>query len=535
MSHPRVHYFDGQALGPADLQTDQAYFEALFAERNQALHFAGIARGLEVVPGPRQRSVLVSAGLAIDGAGRALELLEGRTADVPEEVGTSAYVLLVASESPTAISDETGASGAKRTDLSPRIELSAEGVGPVSGSVVLARITLDARGTVVEIDGRVRRRCGTRAGEVRFAQGGPPASAWPRLSADAEGTAAVLALAADAARLEGALLISGTLAINQRVPAAQLDVESPLPTVAAVRPEPGSAALVLTGKGDLGLGVEAPQARVDVAGNLALDAGAALELGGAGTLQAGTGLHSITFAQAPASTTLREAGTIALAAGEGPSPVTLLPSGEVTVGGIAPQANALLSVEGRVRALAGGYLFPDGVLQTTAARSTTVRVGSVIDYWAPPASTGLTLPAEFALCDGHTVQDPDSPLNGVALPNLVGRLVRGTGDYLEIGHTGGLAQHQHLVASVPKHTHGVAHSHPDFHGTSTSSLTNGASNDGVDSKTSHNDHVHSVQIPIPASSVTESAENTGELKPATTSLADNLPASFQLLKIMRIK
>ncbi|MBX5484121.1 MAG: hypothetical protein IRZ16_20030 [Myxococcaceae bacterium] len=534
MSHPRTFYFDGQVLGPADLQTDLAYFEALFAERNQALHLDGIAWGLEVVPGPRQRSVLVSAGLAIDPAGRALQVPEGRAVDIPEEVSTTGYVLLTAHEVPAELSDETGALGAKRTDCSPQIVISAEGVGPISASVVLARITLDARGTVVDIDGRVRRRCGTRAGTVRFAQGAAPEGAWPALRADPDVTASVLTLAADATRVQGALLISGVLSVNQLHPAAQLDVQSDRPQIAAIRVDDQTPALVLTAEGKLGVGTAQPEARMDVSGNLALDAGRALDFGGAGRIQAGEGIHGLTFDAS--STTVREEGTISLCAGEGAPPVDLLPGGEVTVGNLSPKPGALLSVDGRVRSLSGGFQFAGGVVQTTAAHSTTVRVGAVLDYWAPPAHTGLVLPPEFAICDGHVVDDPESPLHGVALPNLVDRMVRGTGNYAEIGTTGGSAQHQHTITSVPKHTHGVAHRHYDYTGTTTPSLTKGASNNGVDDQTSDNDHVHSVRIPIYESPVTESAENSGDLKSAiTTSPADNLPASFRLLKIMRIK
>lgn len=51
----------------------------------------------------------------------------------------------------------------------------------------------------------------------------------------------------------------------------------------------------------------------------------------------------------------------------------------------------------------------------------TVPVGAILAWYGDPA----TLPAEWRLCDGALVSDPESPLAGRRLPDLRGRFLRG--------------------------------------------------------------------------------------------------------------
>lgn len=80
-----------------------------------------------------------------------------------------------------------------------------------------------------------------------------------------------------------------------------------------------------------------------------------------------------------------------------------------------------------------------------------VPVGTVITWFPPPtayksnpssASTSKTLvfPQGFALCDGSVVNDPDSPFNGMSLPNLVNMFILGSGGNIAYGDVGGNAQ-----------------------------------------------------------------------------------------------
>lgn len=88
-----------------------------------------------------------------------------------------------------------------------------------------------------------------------------------------------------------------------------------------------------------------------------------------------------------------------------------------------------------------------------------VPVGAVIDWWRADSSTAI--PDGYLICNGQTVNDPDSPLDGKALPNLNNRFVRGTTSANAIGITGG----------ADSHTHSINHNHPSV---SSTTSTNGA-------------------------------------------------------------
>lgn len=66
----------------------------------------------------------------------------------------------------------------------------------------------------------------------------------------------------------------------------------------------------------------------------------------------------------------------------------------------------------------------------------TVPIGAVLDWWAP-AGSAVTVPANFAICDGHLISDPASPFNGKNTPNLVQRFIYGVSNAGQIGQAGG--------------------------------------------------------------------------------------------------
>lgn len=77
-----------------------------------------------------------------------------------------------------------------------------------------------------------------------------------------------------------------------------------------------------------------------------------------------------------------------------------------------------------------------------------VPVGTVISWYPPPTAfktdpadqsgtKELIFPPGFAMCNGQVVDDPASPFNGMALPNLVNRFILGSGGNLAYGDTGG--------------------------------------------------------------------------------------------------
>lgn len=100
------------------------------------------------------------------------------------------------------------------------------------------------------------------------------------------------------------------------------------------------------------------------------------------------------------------------------------------------------------------------VSQGTGTQSSGVPVGTVISWWRADASTPLPSD-EWAIADGSVVDDPESPLDGQALPDLTDRFIMGV-PASDIGQTGGAnvlnLSHRHRVDghthSIPSHSHG---------------------------------------------------------------------------------
>lgn len=101
---------------------------------------------------------------------------------------------------------------------------------------------------------------------------------------------------------------------------------------------------------------------------------------------------------------------------------------------------------------------PDGSITQAklAVGVAALPVGAVIDWWRPNPATPV--PDGFQICDGGEVIDPDSPLNGETLPNLIGRFTRGVSP-TDIGVAGGESTHEHELLPPP-HTHTIDHKHP---------------------------------------------------------------------------
>lgn len=71
-------------------------------------------------------------------------------------------------------------------------------------------------------------------------------------------------------------------------------------------------------------------------------------------------------------------------------------------------------------------------------------IGSIIP-WAKNISGVPSLPEYYAECNGQTINDTDSPLNGQTLPNLnTNKFLRGN---TTSGGTGGSATHNHTTGS----------------------------------------------------------------------------------------
>ena len=67
------------------------------------------------------------------------------------------------------------------------------------------------------------------------------------------------------------------------------------------------------------------------------------------------------------------------------------------------------------------FLIEGGAIQVSSTISSPddVPIGTVIDWWRPSSNTPI--PQGYQICNGGVVNDPDSPLAGVRLPNLINK------------------------------------------------------------------------------------------------------------------
>lgn len=298
----------------------------------------------------------------------------------------------------------------------------------------------------------------------------------------------------------------------------------------------GTPAVAVTAQGALGVGTFEPRERLHVAnGDLALDAGSTVIFSGDGLLwSADAGKHAVRFDASQSKLTLQEAGDLLFEAGEvttgsdpAPSLAVTGENGFVGVGVRAPPD--ALTVQGTIEAQ-GGLVFADKTVQKTGV--VPIPIGTVVDWWRPNSSLQLG-PEGFQICDGSTVSDPDSPLQGTRLPDLRGLFVRGVVSFEQIGTTGGSADHAHDVP-LGNHTHPLDHQHAIQAIFQPTSQTSGTDLGGHSLAVAS--HVHALggsgltDNPTPDVSTAYLGQSSVQ-----TNKANNIPPYMDMLKIMRIK
>ena len=188
-----------------------------------------------------------------------------------------------------------------------------------------------------------------------------------------------------------------------------------------------------------------------------------------------------------------------------------------------------------------------------------IPVGTVLDWWRP--TPDMPVPDGFMICDGSSVNDPESPINGTPLPDLTNRFVRGMTDPAQLGSdgytSGGSDSHRHRIS----HDHSNATtssrgSHSHSLPASTGSVYNGGSDPGRQAYRARDDNqgwTSNVHLAVDGGSSKDEGQHRHSLEGNTGSAgihnhpvnipsysgnsyyATNIPAYVGLLKICRIK
>lgn len=545
------NHFDGMELDADDFAAEQRYFDAARTRSNHCLHTWGIAHGLDVeaMKDDEKRTVAltVDAGLAIDPTGQEIILEEPWTVTAPSPGDLPVNLFLSCETVPATPSDETGTLGYKRRERRPVLTFRGAGAGAEPGAVFLARVVLGADGESVAVDQEARRYCGFNLGFLELID--------PRTGTTGATLAAHpsggIGIETDSVIVTGSLAIADGLIIGVPPARARLDIAGLAEVLVSIRSQDGVPLLTVRQDGQSGIGTDSPSARLTISGDVALDGGRAIQFDGTGAIGTDRGTCSIRFdGPGPNGKPLALcADDIKLSSGAPRAPaLTIRSDGQIWIGGTPatpkkpPKTgpdSVLVTVCGPVQSLSGGFKFGEKAVQPTAAiAAATVPIGTVLDWWPGPDGK-LTLPAEFAYCEGQVIDDPDSPYHGNIpehAPDLAERYVRGTTDQARIGNKDGAKQHRHKIEPQP-HDHPFPHGHADPVGALAQSDSGAGVPGDVGGDTgSAVGHRHPiVDLGLDRWTEKTTEQTTPSASERETDWADNLPRSMPLVKIIRIK
>ncbi len=107
--------------------------------------------------------------------------------------------------------------------------------------------------------------------------------------------------------------------------------------------------------------------------------------------------------------------------------------------------------------VAGFYYYSEDYWEKIQDEKERVPIGMVLEWWRPHAN--FPLPDGYVLCDGSLITDPESPFNGLTIPNLLDGFVKGVTDTSLIGtEETGIHSHNFDPPNVTLGSAG-AHSH----------------------------------------------------------------------------
>jgi hypothetical protein len=301
----------------------------------------------------------------------------------------------------------------------------------------------------------------------------------------------------------------------------------------SVRSDDGTTALSIDRLARVGLGIEAPQSRLHVAdGDLKLlGDGRTLAFAGDGSIATVAGDSRVALRASKARMEFHQQGDIQLLPGRGASPpvgLALTSAGDVGIGTLTPQAK--LDVIGWIQSQAGGFVFPDGTVQATAEVS--IPIGSIIDWWRGQANAQP--PDAFRICDGGVVNDPASPFDGKAVPNLADQFTVGVNP-AQVGPAAAGEDMHHHAYSTPTHVHAFPHTHPSITNQETGSADRNDGMAGAPDNNAQKEHKHLFSATIGPASEMNTGPNSDANQDVDTQDASLVPPFVGLLKLIRIK
>jgi hypothetical protein len=161
----RLRYFKDEFLDTGDLEEEQNYHRDMRQRHNKVFHSWGIGHGLEVVPADglplgETAKVTVTTGMALDGDGKEIVLVQSRVLDFDQPrfaAGKNYYIVIRYHQQKGGPIQEEEPKEYKRWVETPDIEAVETQPQPPEAHIVLAVVTLGAGKTVTAVDDSLRK------------------------------------------------------------------------------------------------------------------------------------------------------------------------------------------------------------------------------------------------------------------------------------------------------------------------------------------------------------------------------------------
>jgi hypothetical protein len=189
----RLNYYDHQFLRAGDFSDEQTYHLTMRRLHNSSLHTWGIGQGLQVAlaTGGTGTKVTVSAGVAIDSAGREIVLPSDTDLELGGVAAGSTVIVTIAygEQQSDPATDAAGPGNTRMTEL-PTLSFSTAAPSDTSMTLILGRVPRTAAG-LGAVDGSNRKQAGVVLGNdltlnsLTLKKDGIAQANWPILSCSA--------------------------------------------------------------------------------------------------------------------------------------------------------------------------------------------------------------------------------------------------------------------------------------------------------------------------------------------------------------